>query len=126
MSTKGLPITDGLDAPPASFGWTPAPRKAKGASSLDREVLGVAAQYAQALENAPDDVDILLALGRCFEWLGDAATAGEVFRRILLFEPANLVAAASLRRLQPQTDEVVTVDLSPETAVPPKASPLRL
>jgi hypothetical protein len=123
VSTKGLPTIDGLDPlAPAPAGRDPASRAARGASTLDREALFAAAQFTQALENAPDDVDILLTLGRCLIWLGDPLNAGEVFRRILTLEPGNLVAAVNLRRLQSGSVEPQPV-LPRGPAPPPEAVP---
>ncbi|MCC5996708.1 MAG: tetratricopeptide repeat protein, partial [Oceanicaulis sp.] len=57
------------------------------------------AASAQALEDAPWDLDLITAHGQCLAGAGDPGSAREQFERVLAFEPDHARAALGLAQV---------------------------
>jgi tetratricopeptide (TPR) repeat protein len=79
--------------------------------------------YVQALSHLPEDVEMILAMGVCFQRLQDSETAEACFRRALEIDPYNQIASENLQTLtKPQhageePEDVVTDIQTPVTTV---------
>ncbi len=76
---------------------------------LDTERYQEAVQaYATILNHAPDDIDTLILVGNCYAESGRIEQARSFYRKVLMLEPGNAVAAenlAEIDRLVSASDE---------------------
>jgi len=78
---------------------------------LDFQVGGyadAAQQYCAALESNPNEVSLLMHLGKC-QNERDPALARWCFERVLALEPSNLIAAEALQILAAHHDAATPV-----------------
>ncbi|KAA5805010.1 hypothetical protein F1654_03165 [Alkalicaulis satelles] len=86
-------LPDPSAQPPASTPAVPPSRTALAAATA-------CAASAQALEDAPWDMDMMIAHGACLAEAGDGSGGAELFERVLAFEPDHASAALGLARIK--------------------------
>ncbi|XBQ16163.1 MAG: tetratricopeptide repeat protein [Oceanicaulis sp.] len=97
------------DAPPAALqpadrtpsnAATPAPAEAAVPAAPEPVAAGPCPDSAQALDDAPWDLELLTNHGECLAAAGGNRDAAAIFERVLAFEPEHFRAALALARLK--------------------------
>lgn len=83
--------------PPPAQTSAPSPATPAGRAAA---VNPACADVAQALEDAPWDLDLIAAKGACLAQAGEPAEARARFERVLAFDPEHVAAALGLARLK--------------------------
>ncbi|MSU41414.1 MAG: tetratricopeptide repeat protein [Pedosphaera sp.] len=87
--------------------------------------VGATRQYRQILQQLPDDVEILQALGNCLHHQNERDAAAKLFQRVLELDPQNQIANANLKASQGEgMDQLKAHAASNGHAAPPPPAPI--